>query len=207
MQYHIEPPRLAATKVWPVFQAAFEQFLFDQTETTFHKVVRELMAVSYIVEEGRAISMCFHRAVSCENYLNPPEYFKDSPVDFLKKIQGQGEFLTIEWMAVHPDKLGRFTKVQPVDLILGSGLRFMQECGFQGGLGFSRQDIKTDRVTERFGTKKMGEVQRFGLNCSLVLVRNHELLQHPIARTQEVLNQLWNQRTSSFLHLEKRMAA
>lgn len=192
MQYELVSTREVSQLAWPIFEVSFQTFLGERTRAEFERVLQDYPYVSLLKRQGQLIAFCFHREIQCLSRHKPPSYLRDAPEIFLKMIEGRKRFLSMEWLAVHPDHLGKFTKVQPVDLILGAALKSMNESDYDGAIGFSRQDIRTDRMTERFGSRKMGEVIRFELTCSLVFMWRGELKPHPIGRTQDTIDDIWN---------------
>jgi hypothetical protein len=176
-------------------------------EKRYSQVCSSSLCYTMLKDDDGIVAFSFHRDFTVDNYQSPPEYLQGLPETFLKRVERKIHFKSIEWLTVAPQHLGRFTKVQPGDLIMGLGITFMKNSIFDATIGFSRQDTKVDKLSTRFGSELCGTVDKFGIPCSIVLVESHRVVPHPISRVQEKLDQLWSGRTNELTHLERRQAA
>lgn len=207
MTYFITLDSGLLLKTLPAFQNSYAEFLGSKTEATFHETVENILCASIIIENDEVFAFCFHREMQCLDWKNPPAYMADTPEFFRKYIENKYRILTIEWLTVAPKYLGKFSKVQPADLMLGSAFAFMKNSVFNACMGFSRQDTKVDQMTTRFGTKLHGTVNRFDIPCSVVLMEEKNLVGHPIKKTQERIDELWQSKINHLSHLERKKAA
>lgn len=191
----------------PVFGEIYKDYAGESWEKSFAEARESSLGLSIIMEESDVKAFCFHREVICDDWQNPPAYISDTPDTFRQQIEKRLRIMTVEWMSVAPKYWGRFSRVQPADLILGVAINFMGLSCFDASMGFSRQDTKVDILTTRFGTKLYGTVYRFGIPCSVVLVEKSGIQRHPIAKTQETVERLLQNRENHLPHLEQRSAA
>jgi hypothetical protein len=180
MQYLITNQKDLLQLTYQAFQSSYEQFLGNKTQSTFQEVLGHSVCASIILQNEKVFAFCFHREMECKNWQAPPPYMADTPELFRKTIERKMKILTIEWLTVAPEHLGKFTKVQPADLILGCALNFMKNSWCNASMGYSRQDTKTDQMTMRFGTRSFGTVERFGIPCSVVFVQDFKVKGTPI---------------------------
>lgn len=210
MQYLVTNDRRTLESLRSHFIEGYEEFLHEKADQKFDEVLQELVAGSIIYEDhisGKVKAFCLHRGVSCSNPERPIEYLADTPLQYRHLISQKRPYLTFEWLTVAKEFQGSFSKVQPVDLALGVSLEFMREYGYGGAMGFSRQDIKTDKVTMRFGFQKHGEVERFGLTCSIMMIEPEQIVAHPIRPTAEKVAFLWANRIDHIKTSNERIAA
>lgn len=120
-------------------------------------------------------------------------YFEPAPSDFKALLIGEKEqVMTIEWVTVHPDERGKFTKIQPVDLVMGLTFRLAQFSPYTSVMGFSRVDMKADRIAGRYGPRPYGEVTRHNITCKVMFAKTSELVSHPLSQVQALIDELWN---------------
>jgi hypothetical protein len=120
-------------------------------------------------------------------------YLADASTNFRNLFkQEKKKVLTVEWVTVSPDYRGRFTKVQYVDLIMGLCFFYARDNGYTCSLGFSRTDLKADRVVEKFGGIKTELTSRHGIECGVMVVHSDNIWPHPIRRTQDSINQIYD---------------
>lgn len=207
MEYIITRDPQTFERIRPIFKASYSHLLGENWETIFEQAAANALVTTLIKEDDEIVAFSFHRGMRCSDWRSAPSYMADTPEMFRQYVENRFDMLTIEWLTVEPSRLGKFTKVQPGDLILGLGFHFMANSCFNATIGFSRQDTKVDKMTTRFGAQLFGTVERLGIPCSVVFVEDHQVKPHPITKTQEKIEQLWNQRINHFPNLERQKAA
>ena len=115
--------------------------------------------------------------------------------------------LSSEWLTIDPEELGRFTKVHPLDLLLGLCLKMTLNGPFDAAMGYSRQDRRVDEMALRYGVRLMGTVERFKIPCSIVFCQQGSLRNHPVRAVQSRVDQLWSDRIENKITTYKEKVA
>ena len=207
MQYLISRDPQEIRALYFIFEQSYRHLLNERCAEVFEDAIKSVSCVSILKEFDEIVAFSFHREIECSDWANAPRYMSDTSVLFRKFIESRFKFLTIEWMTVHPDRLGKFKKVQPGDLILGLGFRLMANSRQNATIGFSRQDTRVDQMTTRFGAELKGTVERLGISCSVVFLEDSKLTDHPVKKTQEQIDLLWKTRINQYSEIERKFSA
>ncbi|MEZ0390718.1 MAG: hypothetical protein ACAH59_00785 [Pseudobdellovibrionaceae bacterium] len=122
-------------------------------------------------------------------------YFEPAPEAFKKRLQNQKEqVMTIEWVTVHPNQRGKFTKIQPADLIMGLTLKLATYTPYTAVMGYSRVDMKADKIGGKYGPQPYAEINRHGIVCKVMFAKTSELHGHPLQKVQSLIDELWTQK-------------
>lgn len=124
-------------------------------------------------------------------------YFNQCSQEFKNElISKKSKIMTIEWITINELYQKRFSKIQYSDIIMGIQIHHMKESGFDAAMGFSRMDIKTDRLAKKFGAISKGEISMFNIPCSVIYMPQELVTRHPITKTQEIIIDLYNKATN-----------
>lgn len=99
--------------------------------------------------------------------------------------------MTVEWVTVHPDLRKRFSRIQYVDILMGLAFHQMNAGKFHSAIGFSRTDLKADRVVEKFGGKRFELTQQHDIECALMVMERVNLKRHENDRTAQMIDDLY----------------
>ena len=184
------------------FIESYSSFCGERTQEVFTQCVERSAFFSAILEDDKVIAFNFHRIIELkdgETHL----YLEGVPESFLETIRNKHRVLTTEFLTVASSHRGQFTKMQPADLLVGINMHFMKNSICTAIMGYSRQDIKTDRISMKMGTRSMGTVERFGIPCSIVFAEDYSVVNHPLKKMQERIEELWTTRINNAPHLER----
>jgi len=197
MEYQIIYDKNQFSKVKSLFLRVYSDYCGEFVEQYFERMVQSSDRITAFVQNGSVVAFAAHQILRNINSGAAPEYLRDCPPAFIQSLHGK-TLLTSEWLTIVPESLGQFSKVHPLDLLLGICLRMTFQgptaTTFDGAMGYSRQDRKVDRMAQRFGAELMGTVYRFQIPCSIVFCQPGALQDHPISRVQQKIETLWNQR-------------
>lgn len=167
-------------------------FIKENISAKFDSILRSSLYISILAKDNNLVGFCFHRKID----MNQAEYLNKSPEFFKKYIEEKFNVFSVEWLTVAKKYRGVFTKYQPADLLIGLSLKSIRQrdLGFDSAMGFSRMDIKTDQISTRMGSRSFGTVEIFGLPCSLVFCESYSVKDHPIAKVQLKIDQIYEDR-------------
>jgi hypothetical protein len=205
--YHITNDAKRYDDLEMTFLRSYDEFCGEKSADYFSKIRKEASCASIIYRDQDVYAFCFHREMFCASPSEPPQYLADTPSEFLNMIAGKYQILTIEWLTVAPQFLGKFSKVQPADLILGLGFTLAANSICNASMGYSRQDNRMDVMTTRYGATLNGTVTRFNLPCSVVFLDTEKMIPHKISKIQSSIESLWNNRINEVQGLERKRVA
>lgn len=183
----------------------YREFLHDKVTDCFNSVVDRSQYVSVVFSDNdELVTFAFHRFI----YYNGStiDYLSGVSEIFLQSIKNKVNLFSVEFMTVDAKFRGKFTKYQPVDIMVGLVLRLMQNSA-DAVIGFSRQDNQTDKLSFRMGTRSVGTVDRFSLPCSVIFCESHNVKPHPIGKVENKINELWSNRFCEEPVIQRKAAA
>lgn len=147
--------------------------------------------LSVIHEQGSVLSF------ACNNIhdLSDPSvralpYFARLSGTLMERLRNLKVF-TVEWVTVHPEQRAKVSKVQQSDLIMSLGIRSMMHSPCNAAIGFSRTDLKADRIAERSGGRPQEYVSVFNIECAVMLALKSWVTTHKYQAVQNVIDELW----------------
>ncbi|HEY8272075.1 MAG TPA: hypothetical protein VIG33_14385 [Pseudobdellovibrionaceae bacterium] len=108
-----------------------------------------------------------------------------------KLVDDEEKIFTCEWVTVHPLLRGKFSKVQIGDVVMGLGFRAFMDSPCTLAMGFSRTDLKADKMAESFGFENQGMICRHGIECGIMMLRKSNFKSHRYFKTQQVIEELY----------------
>lgn len=153
--------------------------------------------LSVLVDEtSKVIAFCLINNMQTEiPHILEHSYFEPAPREYLERLKAEREHvMTIEWVTVNPTERGKFTKIQPVDLIMGLTFKLAQFSAYTAVMGYSRIDLKADKVAAKFGPRPMGDTNRHDVHCKVMYCKTRDLNGHPISKVQTLIEDLWRYR-------------
>lgn len=160
--------------------------------------------LSVIHDQGLVLSF------ACNNMrdLSDPEvrampYFarlSDTLMGRLKDLK----IFTVEWVTVNPEHRAKVSKVQQADLIMSLGIRSMAHSPCDAAIGFSRTDLKADRIAERSGGRAQEYVNIFNIECAVMLALKSWVTGHKYQVVQDVIDELWLNKINQINEIENR---
>ena len=151
-------------------------------------------------------------AFSMHNVLNMElldiqnvHYFSGANTLFMHKIKEEKhKVMTVEWVTVRPQDRVRFSKLQYYDLIMALNTKAFQLTGCTAAMGFSRMDLKIDRMVERFGYRGCGEIDRLNIVCQIMLLTKSDIKAHPFKIVEQTANELWASRNIQSVYINNK---
>lgn len=132
-------------------------------------------------------------------------YFKGSSEPFLQLLRNEKHLmLTVEWVTVRPQDRVRFSKLQYYDVIIALNNRLLQMTNFTAAMGFSRMDLKVDRMLSKFGHKGYGEVLRHDIPCQIMMIKPNEIKPHPFKIVEQTADELWAKRNIQSAYVQQK---
>jgi hypothetical protein len=183
-----------------VWREVYEPILAESKESLSSDLFYRCKLLSVIANEDQVpIAFCLHNNLCTEfEGVRDHSYFATATPEFMQKITIEKQHVfTVEWVTVHPNQRGKFTKIQPADLIMGLAMKAGQHSPCTALMGFSRVDLKADKIAERYGGQSYGEVTRHDITCRIMFCTMAQITDHPIQRVQSIVNELWKSKINS----------
>lgn len=112
-------------------------------------------------------------------------------------VDNEEVIFTCEWVTVHPTLRGRFSKVQIGDVVMGVGFRSFLDTPCTLAMGFSRTDMKADKMAESFGFENKGMIRRHDIECGIMMLRKENHKAHRYGKTQARIEELYHLRLNN----------
>lgn len=189
---------------YSVWKSVYEPILNEANEAILPDYFWKARMISVIHEKNTPVAFALHGSIPIfmDDVENISYFFPLSDVLKHKLKKFSHQILTIEWVTVNPEHRGKFTKVQPVDLIMGLSFKLLENSHWEASMGFSRTDLKADKVAEKFGVRSQGEVTRHDIHCKLMYVEKEWLTPHPFKKVQLAIDDLWINRVDHTSYLQ-----
>lgn len=118
-------------------------------------------------------------------------YFRYSTDSVKHLILSNGyKLMSLEWLTANPEFRGQFTRHQPNEVLMSLSLQWMKLNGFDGMMGYSRTDLKADKVGEKFGGRPIDTIIRHGIECKIMLALSKDVIVHPNQKTQMYIEEI-----------------
>ncbi|MFZ4404263.1 MAG: hypothetical protein ACOYOK_09200 [Pseudobdellovibrionaceae bacterium] len=184
-------------QAFDLWKSVYSEILENAGEILVPDYFYKCKIISVIYENDIVQAFTLHNVYNLSaNGVCDLSYF--SPLnEFTKqKLKHEGHKVwTCEWVTVHPDFRGRFTKVQLGEVIMGLAFKLFAELDCTSAMGFSRKDIKADRMAEKFGFISIDTIVRHGIECGVMFLKKENLLPHPYEKTQIKIDSLYENKT------------
>lgn len=144
-------------------------------------------------DSGAVIGFALNNYINCSLLdMYQHSYFKDCPEIFKEELKiKKHHIMTIEFVTVNPNYQKRFSKVQYVDVLMGIQTQMMLTSNISAVMGYSRMDLKADKIAQKFGALSRGVVKMFDIDCSIIFLPRELVRPHPFAQTQELITKLY----------------
>lgn len=186
-----EPMISACYELW---RDVYKPILEECGETIRPDLFYRAKLLSVIHEGARPIAFCLHNNFAANlSGMTEHGYFEPTDLNtrsFLKVNKHQ--VFSVEWVTVHPAERGKFTKLQKADLIMGLAFKAAIASPYSCVMGFSRTDLKADKLAGKFGVQCLGMTTRHGIECGVMFLEIEKLTDHPTTNVAHAIQELWD---------------
>lgn len=189
----------------PVVNRAFE--LWSKTYSEILSEASEELRSDYFFRSKLLLAICDSETIQALCLCNVHDaatkgvldqsYFDIVPSDIKEQFKRVGHtILSIEWVTVCPELRARFSRIQYADVMMGLAFETCQDTHCTSVLGFSRYDLKADKVAEKFGVRNLGTVRRHSIDCGVMFSEKETLTLHGYQKTRELIEYLYSTKTN-----------
>ena len=124
------------------------------------------------------------------------KYFSELPFKFTSLVPefSQKNFMLMESLTVHPEWRKSKSGLPLADYLLGFAMRCFVESGADVLVGTPRNDVKVDKILNRFGGKRHGDFEKSNYPCSFYLFNAEETIVAPPGMDNLTIKRLWENR-------------
>ena len=119
-------------------------------------------------------------------------YLKPFPGDIFSPDQSTHQHsMSIEYLSVAPNLRKSNLPISLGSALLGISMKVFSESNAYSVLGTARKKLHVDQLCYEFGFEPVGNIEKFGLNCTLISNTKETLRAHPDKQTNELVERLW----------------
>lgn len=125
-------------------------------------------------------------------------YFQLSyPNEFLTSLYESGveSLLTMEFLTVSPNWRKSLIGFSLAEVIMSLGIKIFQSLDIDCFITLARADVKVPDLLRKINFTRYGEMlQRHNTPCEAMLLNRKDVISHPDARIDNLVNKFWNER-------------
>ena len=124
-------------------------------------------------------------------------FTKSFPKETFKNISESSSFMSIEYLSVHPEFRKSIIGYSLGDVLIGLSMEIFKKSNAIFVLGTARKKNNVNKMCNQFGFKEIGNIERFGLNCSQILNSQESVKEHPDKFVKNIIDDLWKTKESA----------
>lgn len=203
MEYEILDPIVINSKTetlisqcYDLWKSVYDPILSTAGEKIIPEMFYRAKLISVIHEKNEVLAFTLHNNLYLGlNGTSDLSYLSIVPKIVLNDFKNQKKsIMTIEWVTANPSIRGRFTKIQPGEVIVGLAMRLVKATPWDSVMGFSRTDLKADKTAAKFGAYSLGLTKRHNIECEIMYAEKENIKQHPFAKVESIINDCWNKK-------------
>ena len=126
--------------------------------------------------------------------VNDHSYLKPFPSDQYSAPDNKSYSMSIEYLSVSPNLRKSYMPISLGNVLLGISMKVFEESGAYSVLGTARNKLHVEKMCYEFGFKPIGKIEKFGLDCTLIVNLIDSLKKHPDFLTRKTIDSIWSKK-------------
>lgn len=124
-------------------------------------------------------------------------YFQGVTADSFQSLKNRDLncVMSMEYLTVMPKFRKQVSQIPWGEVIIALGLKYMQTTSGDTAFGTARRDVKVDNMASKLGFENLQEsIFKYDYECAVITCPKSRICDHPDAPTNNLIQQLWNER-------------